>query len=86
MAAARQEAIPAFFEPGPAGIFGALADEAKIGSRPVPHQKLGGCDGKIYPIKRSRAFIQGAAAYPFASGISDDSVTIDALIFTRGDG
>lgn len=58
-----QAGMSAFFTPASIAVIGASDDPTKIGGRPIRNLTLGGYDGKVFPINRRHAQVQGVDAF-----------------------
>jgi acetate---CoA ligase (ADP-forming) len=53
-----------FFEPKSFAIVGASTDAQKVGGRPLALAKASGYEGRVFPINKGAAEVQGLKAYP----------------------
>ncbi len=61
-----------FFSPQSVAIVGASQDPIRLGGRPLEYMSRYRFAGRVYPVSPKHAQIQGLAAYPSLTAVSDD--------------
>ncbi len=60
-----------FFAPRSFAVVGASTDPQKVGGRPVALAKASGYEGRVYPINKGAAEVQGLKAYPSVRDVNE---------------